>query len=477
MKQFITESKRYFFKTKDGDGKLRLYSTARQYIPTMVVNPLDTNSIKTATSYACVVTRPVKLNNIAGSMELFQYPPEFKDVISKLAEGIINKEMIEGIKKFPKLMTYLEFKNFEVFYKFMSTDMQMSDMVFKGFFDRIPEMNDAASIGVTKFHNATVFYPETASKRTKNSMALLLETLYDKFKEFQIIPLFGGNIRFVTISGKAIGKYNINEQSMYIQSAAKPSDSVLYTLFHEYGHKLFYLWMDNELRERVQSKFRSLRREGVTYYPSMDDVSKVEDARESLIEKFERGMKIAYLGRKQQMIKKLSPFVLVSIKEKNGDFIFQFVSEKDNSKMLDLSSKQLMSKFWKLPFDLPEKNINLGHISHATDEWFPTKYSTTNHSEWFAELFAYMMAGKLKGQVYNWVSELVYDAKQEPASEMVGSNDGESNDATQHMNLSMNPKQIVPSGNAASDTHGSNGWEVMDPYHGNQRTGSMNPVE
>lgn len=473
---FITESKRYFYKTRDGDQRLRLYSSSRQFVPTMVIIPTDAGSIKTANSFRAVVTRPGKLKKIFGSLELFDFPPELRDVVSKIQQGIIDAEVINDIRSFPKLMNYLEFKNFESLFKFMTTDMQMGESLFNKFFGRVPELTDTESLGVTTFHNARVFYPETASKRTRESMSIILESIYKAFEKYKILPLFNGNIRFVPLSGKSIGKYNTNDHSMYIQPSAKPSQSVLYTLFHEYGHKLYYEWMDNELREKVISKFTTLMRSGDTYHPSFDDLTRFEDAREALIQKFERGMKIEYKG-KNKAVRQASPYTLTSVKERDGNFIFYFVSSDDKNRELRLNSRQLMHRAIKLPFDVPEKNINLAYISHATEEWFPTNYSTTDYSEWFAELFAYLMAGSLKGEVFDWITELVYDAKQDITSETVGSNNGESNDATQHMNLTMNPKQIVPTGNAVSDSDGSTGWDVMDPYHGNQRTGSMNPVE
>jgi hypothetical protein len=59
-------------------------------------------------------------------------------------------------------------------------------------------------------------------------------------------------------------------------------------------------------------------------------------------------------------------------------------------------------------------------------------------------------------------------------NEMVGSTEPPSEEGH---DMEMNPRMIVPSGNAVSDSAGSTGWDWMDPAYGQEKYGVTNMTE
>jgi len=220
-----------------------------------------------------------------------------------------------------------------------------------------------------------------------NIKANKIEEISNLIREANDI-LINNNLGYLTktkilvspISGNAIGRYYPNSKHIQIDNNAKAIPNAVQTLIHEYGHKFFYEFLNEEARQKIKKKFNQL----------VNSIKINCDSSLNNLENIKVGDIITYQG----MVKKYkaaSPFVVIS---KNPSKMI-LVSQDENNQLTLVSN--------------PENFLNQG-LFHNGEElsrfiesssdlgFFPTKYSKTDYLEWFAELFAYKLLNKLKSE-------------------------------------------------------------------------------
>ena len=280
----------------------------------------------------------------------------------------------------------------------MTTDLRLPVVVYRQFFGEPPKL---AKKDTQKFHNAQVFFPETARASTRKAMAEVLELVYQNLKGAGFEFLFHGDIRFVPLGGKQMGNYSVQGQDIRVSPRVKASKKVLFNLIHEYGHKLWYEYVSEETKKVVKSKYIELLRSRIRHRKD----TKQQDERERLMKQFRPGMTIEYMGRKERF-KKYKFFKITKI---TGDK-FEAVATRGISRPVMAGSLLLLFKprRWRVvdhETEFPSEPTQLYDLE--SEQWFPTKYSEKDHEEWLSELFTFHVLGNLQGEPEEWMRQIL----------------------------------------------------------------------
>jgi hypothetical protein len=326
----------------------------------------------------------------------YDLPLEIKDTFIHFYEDLADKaytreRLISDLKilskKMPKIFSSKEIKRDDA-YKIVTTDFKVGDNYWERFFGAKPEEGSVAEF---KVGDSYITFPENARESNIEQMKKVVEDVYKTFKKNGLGPIMTGPIRFVKLTGKTIGSYDIANKNININYNAKSDKQTLKTLFHEYGHKWWYEFIPSEV-DKIKEQFYALRKSGNKFDSSSEQDAK-NDLAKQVVKLLKVGDEFIYKGRKARF---KGSYIIRDI-----DGIELKLSRPDSKDIAVGGSAYVFIKpDWEVKGKKKVNDIFKKGIELATpnqDDWFPTQYSTTAAEEWYSELFSYYMMGELKG--------------------------------------------------------------------------------
>jgi len=252
-----------------------------------------------------------------------------------------------------------------------------------------------------KVGHSEVVIPDNLPEKKIPEMKKLLEKVYAQFKKAGVPQLMTGPIQFAKIGGRTLGFYNAANKLITIGYNAKLDKITLQTIFHEYGHKWFYEFIGGKSSD-IKKKFEDLRYNKREKFDNSDAAKVWDKFTSDLLKAITNGDRFTYEGRKRKM---KGEWV---IKDINGTRISLRRPDEERASV-GITPLWFMDN--KVKFKNNDKANKLSGLvmipddKNASNDWFPTKYSESSAVEWFAELFAFYMVGKLKGEPEKFIKE------------------------------------------------------------------------
>ena len=375
-------------------------------VPSLVLLSVDTPDLQTAK-----IVRAISIKTRIGKNRVLQtaekYGPaasgdEFTFLWYQAQDKTVTNDdwqrLIRAMRKFPEIFKISELRGPAQIFKFITTDLRLPLIIYRQFFGEPPQLGKKDT---QRFYNSQVFFPETARASTRKVMLEVLELVHQHLKEAGFEFLFNGDIRFVSLGGKQLAHYAVKGKDIRVNPRVKASKDVLYSLIHEYGHKFWYEHMSDEARKTAKGKYIKLFRSRVRHQKD----AREQDEKERLMKQFEVGMTIEYMGRKKQF-KEPKFFKITKIMGNE----FEAVATKGVRRPIIGGSLALLFKprRWKvIDHDTEFPSEPTQPYDLESEQWFPTKYSQSDHEEWFSELFTFHVFGNLQGEPEEWMRQIL----------------------------------------------------------------------
>ncbi len=272
----------------------------------------------------------------------------------------------------------------------MTTDLKLPVDVYKHFFGDIPEQNEIdTSEHTEKFNGATLIFPEKMRESRRKNLLEMLQEVYDHLNSVGLSKLFDCDIRFVDVGLKYVGLYFPGTKDIRIKPNANNSKQVVFTVIHEFGHKLYFEYLTPKELTEIKEKFKELVNSGQRI------IAEIGFSKKAVLN-LEPGNILIY-GGKNKKYKQISRFEVVSI---IGDKV-KIKPENENYFSLSGPLFAFVPPEWNLESEkIPSTDSSDTKLKYDTisDSWFPTAYSMKNVEEWWAENFAFFVLNHIKNQ-------------------------------------------------------------------------------
>lgn len=298
--------------------------------------------------------------------------------------------------KYPEFFKFQKLEGRAMIFRHLTTDLHMTEMTFRKFFGEPPELTQGTHY--QEFHKARLFFPEAMREARKQALLAMLEEVRQFLVNAGLERVFSGDIRFVKQKSRAAGLYYLDTKDMRIEPDVNNSKAVVYALLHEFGHKHYYEFLPEEQHRLVAQKYYELRRAGVRF----EDAS-AED-RKAASQRLIPGAKLKYIG-KTRKLRAIGEFEVVPSKR------YGKISIKGGDATFTGDPDAFLTQDWQLVGDEQGIAVSSGTLSDnfnlVSSSWFPTKYSETSYTEWYAECFAIFVLKHLEGEPGAWFSHLI----------------------------------------------------------------------
>ncbi len=419
---------------RSNDRVAVFFGTRRGYKPSTIVFPLD-DTLHEAEHFLIVYVRPkvaaTKNSQIIAKNARGIAISQQENLFQKLWEDLIPEVGYGGevpflqfaqqgiLDVYPEVFKLQEVPSKAKLYHILTTQ-GLQPSAFEQQFG--PVKHGLADTHGDKVKNATVFFPPAMRPNRKKMMVQFLITAHDFLASNGLGDLFSGNITFTQLPGKTIGDWHQPSMQMRIQPNTQNDKTNIFTLLHEYGHKFWYNMMSEEQRAAVRTKFWELRKSGVKHEATDAVLNQMRDVAAQVIKP---GVQVEWIGRKTNKLRGRWEVTKVEdrlVKERFKVYVEKYYQAKQLPEKNEFVVKPstmsgpiislLNKKRWKflniddsnLP-DLNEANIIKSDL--VSDDWFPTKYSETEATEWFPELFGMLMLGNLKGEPAEFMKQVM----------------------------------------------------------------------
>lgn len=270
--------------------------------------------------------------------------------------------------QFPDVFVVTPF-DFNGMYKYLMNDVGVPLNVMVSRYGPLPDFDD------NEVYRGVTIIP--SSNMSKNSWSLvkeLIDKLTDTMHKFGFSHLMEGRLRIAKLSQGVAATYQYNSKIMTISLPMLRKPEGIRSLIHEMGHK----WDDlSNLDQTISKKFVEVREKGHGY-------------------KFHNPLEIGEQFR-----------IAKSASRKYSKYVFTVVGITHKGLQAATDGGTIT-----IPFDMITTGKTLldldGNLLDITsdDPWFPTKYSATNHKEFFAELFLFWIFGQASEEASEWLKSL-----------------------------------------------------------------------
>lgn len=254
-------------------------------------------------------------------------------------------------------------------YKFLTLDNRIGPEIFVKYFGDIPEVDSGINVGGAKLQ-----FPDDASKKTIELAKDLIGKLHGYLDPVGLSDIVDGPYRFLKSTSNVVGTYNPKLGIVTVSIPLLRKNQGDRTLIHEMGHK----WDDQrDLGNTIEKKFSELREAGERYDVIWPDHLRV-------------GTPVSYDGDRKDL---------------KGSYTISRISM---SEQVFYVEHDFLGGYLKVPFaaalqfNYGSEPIKLEPVS----KWFPTSYSESKPSEWFAENFVDYVTGDMDPEVREWFDSL-----------------------------------------------------------------------
>jgi len=286
-------------------------------------------------------------------------------------------------------------------FKYITTDLGLPEQVYLNTFGEQPEMDDDHYV---QFHNARLFVPDTMRPANVKAATEVLEAVYQHLDNAGEVEVFGGDIRFIKLPQNIGGQYSVTNDNIVVNQNMKGANAdALYTLMHEYGHKKMHTSLERSAVKEIEAKYLELLQSGESHMEDIDYATAVHHA----ISQFEMGQKLHYRGRKKNYARN-PDYVITSIDTDRASANLAYANNPSRVVVEYPLPLLLNPKKWEAEgVDLtPPQRKPL--YKSKSDSWFPTEYSKTNASEWWAEMYAFYTLDNLSGEPAAWMQSMLH---------------------------------------------------------------------
>lgn len=196
-----------------------------------------------------------------------------------------------------------------------------------------------------------------------------------------------GKVTLKNLPGDSIGMYYKTPDEIGIDPRLSTNERTFKVLIHEFAHKLWFSFLSDTQRQQFKNIYKEKKKEFGLDQPKIQigDILEYEGDDDSLDGTWKA---VRYHGQKLEI-------------------------RTDDWKLIQHPYNFLRGGFKIINRETP-KFINKPIISHKfnnnTDMWFPTIYSETNLSEWFAETFTLWLLDQLQGEPKEFFDKIIKGA-------------------------------------------------------------------
>lgn len=325
------------------------------------------------------------------SLQMYGTDPVFRAAMNAFRGGLVKVMR----NKFPEFVSSYYVTSRSDLFRLLTTEFAMpSEFWGHVGLGKLPSIRT----GFERFGNTRVFFRSEATPEEKLQNIELLRVLTVTFRKHGAGEVLSGDIRFTQLGG-AHGLYNVTTNDIMIQSDVKADSDVIYTLAHEFGHKLMFKFMDRSIHTLLKHAFDILQKRKITYA----DTSPLDIVIAKLTKQLETidiNTPVKYVGSKDHPALKKDLKVLI-IDE--GNVYIGIDWDTKFSGPVNL----LMNGDWEIEGMELNANEIARKISRKTAEWFQTGYSAKDYIEWWAEMFAHFILDDLDGEPYKFVKKIL----------------------------------------------------------------------
>lgn len=307
-------------------------------------------------------------------------------VLVNLLQGIVNDRGIDELLEWAGEMaregavTITEVSLEELFQTLCVSGTVSVDVFNRHFGELEPEHHH---------HDMVMEFPIGISDTERNRLLEMLEVLYGKLERHGLADLYRGVLVFSSTM-RDNGLYYPDIGTLKISTKITNSTIMVNDILHEFGHKFYFEDLTARDRSALKEVFDDL----------MDQDPVVNDALQAGVEV---GSRVLYHGRSAVLRAAGSEFTVgrwdgdtVSLIPASGPFTHKGKEYRG----LSLSYRDFLTGNWSIDDRGQWREMSLPKVM---DEWLPSEYSTKNHEEWWAELFAHYMMDTLTGEVAEWM--------------------------------------------------------------------------
>ena len=405
----VFEAKRFAYYRKLDGGGLGFTSTSGGVL-SHVFFPADSYELKDSEDIYVIVAAPGRIKKAIDSHQGYLGMDKEESEIERIDRlyrfwylerpGNMTVNLVSKVQDYPEFFKTTRLKGRQKIFKFLTTDLKMNTFQFKHYFGDPPE--EISDEHATKFHNATVLVPEDMSERIYNVTMGNLEQVFQLLTRGGLGFVFGCTIRFYDIKKSILGDYMPDRDEMRVRPSLRKGEMVIYTLLHEFMHRWWYQHSTLPQREEIRQMFR--------YQKGQGEVHRDEQATDlyfAAMDAFNPGDRLEYIGRKRE-IKAKGPVYVIRDIDLNG--VASIYAENDTTRFIRMripvtSLIQMTNKWRKVDGQTTFKKK--ADYEMESSQWFPTKYSMTDEEEWWSEISALWLMGKLKGMPMVFVRDVL----------------------------------------------------------------------
>lgn len=289
-----------------------------------------------------------------------------REVQQTVIQARTNPSVISSLPNYQEFFKIVHLQGRSQIYRYITTDLKMTTNQFMAYFGD-PAEHDETDENIEKYHNATVIFPETIRPNRKKKLLEILDHVYAPLKAHSVDHLFSGVIRFANLPSRIGGTYAIESKEIRIQTLAEDTGQTLKNIFHEYGHKQYYECLTDEQRNEIKTKFTELDHSG-----KINDAHNVFKKNNMIM--FSKDTVLTYIGKNKKYAA-ANPYLITAILP-------------NELKIHGTNARFALSGTPALFWNSPDWKVDTTHpIENEIDDWFPTDYSTTKATEWYAEAF------------------------------------------------------------------------------------------
>ncbi len=405
----VLEAKRFgYYRNLDGGGIG--FTNSSGGILSHVFFPADSYDLKTSEDMYAIVAAPGRIKKAIDSHQGYLGMDKEESEIERIDQlyrfwylerpGNMTVNLVSRVQDYPEFFKVKRLKGREKIFKFLTTDLRMSPFQFNHYFGEQPE--EMSEEHATKFHNATVLMPDDMPDRSQRVVMGTLEQVFQLLTRGGLGFVFGCTIRFYQLKRGLAGDYVPARDEMRVAPTVRSSERIIYVLLHEFMHRWWYQHSTMPDREHIREMFKYQRQQGEQF---MDP--QATDLYFAAMDAYNPGDRLEYIGRKRE-IKNYGPVYVIRDIDLNGNA--SIYAEKDDTKFIRMRIPVTrliqMTNKWRKVDGNPTFKKKAEHEIES-DQWFPTKYSMTDEEEWWSEISALWLMGKLKGKPARFVQEVL----------------------------------------------------------------------
>jgi hypothetical protein len=230
---------------------------------------------------------------------------------------------------------------------------------------------------IVNLHGARVLFKDNVKDEKRREILGYLDTVRKRLESHGFGYIFPGDTVIADLAETKAGWYYNGPKEIHVDPNA--GKEVIEVLYHEYGHKLWHEHMSAEQQQIVKERYRAEK----------GSVVSDKDLGKFYRRLFSTNTKLKWKDGKVYKVYKMGPSYLT----------------------LDFTATTTKSISWRnVPKDLTKEDgtplptpKNYGIESNM----FPSEYSKTKDTEWFAEIFAFYLMDKATEEINKFLVDLL----------------------------------------------------------------------